>query len=224
MIINPFVFGGGSPSFVGHDAEWQVSNTETSLSDTISAVTAGAEVGDTMLLFISATGFSDSQGIVSSIAGWTLEDSASGTGAATPDYRLFSRVMQAGDTTWNYSCTAAYQLMGTLVAFRGASGLGNRRVTQSTADTALEITSTTSGSSLAILCHFNSSGADSPDVTAFPGTSTEIHETSTVGTSTYFSTQWAGYETGLSGGGTGTRAFTVTNNTKSIFVLQEILA
>lgn len=224
MIINPYIFGTSTaPPYVGYDVEWQIANAETNLSDTISAVTAGAAEGDLMLLFISATGFTDSQGIAN-ITGWTLQASATGTGSATPDYKLFSRVMQAGDTTWNYSCTDAYQLLGTLVVFRNASGLGNRRVTQSTGDTASEITSTTAGSSLAILCHFNSSGAAVPDVTAYPGTSTEIHETKTSGTSTYFSTQWAGYEEGISGGGTGTRAFTVADNTKSIFVLQEILA
>lgn len=223
---NPLALMGSArgPRLVGTTFAGQYAGINQAQSLAISVPTE-AEPGDLLLMLACASVSGSISGAtnIALPAGWTnIQNTASGSSNA-PSLRFMRRTMVEGDSSWNITTSSSIVLGMQIQAWRGASStLGNRQSTQSTADTANGIASTTNGSAMGVFAFLLNTGSGVVAVNSFPS-NLEFAGTFDVFAAAFRQRHWAGWQKRLAGGATGNQEFSITNNSFSVFMLQELL-
>lgn len=137
------------------------------------AAPAEAETGDLLLLFV---GITDNSAAATSITGWTplLQNYQAGTQRTS----VYSRVREAGDTTYTLDLTGTTSTKHAVVAVRGWTGslivgtLGRRADGQGTATTTVAPGITMTGAGTTILFSAERTNATEPEPTNDSGFAT----------------------------------------------------
>lgn len=213
------------PELVASARNLEIAGSNGARSVTIT-LPAEAAPGDKLLMMATCvnSGSLSSNTNIALPAGWTNIQNESGGVTDGPSSRFMQRTVQPGDTSWNVTASVGILLVVELQVWRNANAtLGNRQLTRPLDSTsvAAQIGSTTLGSAMAVFGFFHRSANGAPTINSSPAESILAGSQANAGVRTVRT--WSGWERRLQGGATGTRTWSVTNNTFSVMMLQEIL-